>query len=213
MWKEIGAIEFLKLSIQVMWLSGIWICGRYLSVVQVWSGHFNTPRAFTSKSWAALDFEQVPGITDLGLVPRRVKKVAVLGGGLMGSGIATALVLSNYPVILKEVNNQFLQAGIGRVRGGAWDQLLILSSCNLALLWFYLMKFYGCDKLFFFHAANLQSRVKKGRMTQEKFEKTMSLLKGALDYESFKDVDMVIEVYLFIWFNSLLVPLNFISWN
>jgi hypothetical protein len=41
----------------------------------------------------------------------------------------------------------------------------------------------------------------------------MSLLKGALDYESFKDVDMVIEVYLFIWFNSLLVPLNFISWN
>jgi enoyl-CoA hydratase/3-hydroxyacyl-CoA dehydrogenase len=48
-----------------------------------------------------------------------VKKVAVLGGGLMGSGIATALVLSNYLVILKEVNNQFLQAGIGRVRGGA----------------------------------------------------------------------------------------------
>ena len=42
----------------------------------------------------------------------------MLGGGLMGSGIATALVLSNYPVILKEVNNQFLQAGIGRVKGG-----------------------------------------------------------------------------------------------
>lgn len=43
-------------------------------------------------------------------------------------------------------------------------------------------------------SANLQSRVKKGKMTQEKFEKTMSLLKGVLDYESFKDVDMVIEV-------------------
>ncbi|KAL9400822.1 hypothetical protein Peur_004671 [Populus x canadensis] len=103
---------------------------------------------------------KVPGITDLGLVPRRVKKVAVLGGGLMGSGIATALILSNYPVILKEVNDQFLQAGIGRVR------------------------------------ANLQSRVKKGKMTQEKFEKTMSLLKGSLDYESFKDVDMVIEAVI-----------------
>lgn len=46
----------------------------------------------------------------------------------------------------------------------------------------------------FLYAANLQSRVKKGKMTQEKFEKTMSLLKGTLDYESFKDVDMVIEV-------------------
>jgi len=40
--------------------------------------------------------------------------------------------------------------------------------------------------------------VKKGNMTQEKFEKTMSLLKGVLDYESFKDVDMVIEVVI-IW--------------
>lgn len=34
----------------------------------------------------------------------------------MGSGIATALILSNYPVILKEVNDKFLQAGIGRVK-------------------------------------------------------------------------------------------------
>ena len=37
----------------------------------------------------------------------------------MGSGIATALILGNYPVILKEVNEKFLQAGIGRVRGKA----------------------------------------------------------------------------------------------
>ena len=34
----------------------------------------------------------------------------------MGSGIVTALILSNYPVILKKVNEKFLQAGIGRVR-------------------------------------------------------------------------------------------------
>ncbi|KAK3417963.1 hypothetical protein EUGRSUZ_H03943 [Eucalyptus grandis] len=98
----------------------------------------------------------VPGITDRGLMPRQVRKVAVVGGGLMGSGIATALVLSNCSVILK-ANDKSLQAGMGRVK------------------------------------ANLQSRVKKGNMTQEKFEKTMSLLKGVLDYESFKDVDMVIE--------------------
>ncbi|CAK7333384.1 unnamed protein product [Dovyalis caffra] len=81
-------------------------------------------RSDTCKSLIHIFYAQrgttkVPGITDLGWVPRRVKKVAVIGGGLMGSGIATALVLSNYPVILKEVNDQFLLAGIGRVRGGA----------------------------------------------------------------------------------------------
>lgn len=31
-------------------------------------------------------------------------------------------------------------------------------------------------------------------MTEEKFEKTISLLEGALDYDSFRDVDIVIEV-------------------
>lgn len=46
-----------------------------------------------------------------------MKKVAILGGGLMGSGIATALVLSNYSVILKEVNQKFLDAGINRIKG------------------------------------------------------------------------------------------------
>ncbi|CAN6468185.1 unnamed protein product [Victoria cruziana] len=103
---------------------------------------------------------KVPGVTDRGLVPRKIKKVGILGGGLMGSGIATALILCNYPVILKEVNAQFLQAGIDRVR------------------------------------ANLQSRVKKGKMSQEKFEKTFSLLKGVLDFESFQDVDLVIEAVI-----------------
>ena len=68
---------------------------------------------FPNTSW----LEQVPGVTDRGLVPRPVKKVAILGGGLMGSGIATALILSNYSVILKEVNEKFLDAGINRIKG------------------------------------------------------------------------------------------------
>eukprot|EP01018_Ginkgo_biloba_P027852 Gb_29566 [translate_table: standard] len=103
---------------------------------------------------------KVPGVTDLGLKPRKIRKVAVLGGGLMGSGIATALVLSGYPVILKELNEKFLQAGIGRIK------------------------------------ANLQSRVKKGKMSQEKFEQTISLVQGVLDFQHFRDVDMVIEAVI-----------------
>ncbi len=38
-------------------------------------------------------------------------QVAVLGGGLMGSGIATACVLAGIDVVLKEVNQQFLDVG------------------------------------------------------------------------------------------------------
>jgi len=49
-----------------------------------------------------------------------MKSVAVIGGGLMGSGIATALVLSNVPVVLKEVNDEFLQAGLKRIEGIAY---------------------------------------------------------------------------------------------
>jgi hypothetical protein len=56
---------------------------------------------------------QVHGVTDAGLSPRKISKVAVLGGGLMGSGIATALVLSGVDVLLKEVNQQFLDVSVG----------------------------------------------------------------------------------------------------
>lgn len=59
---------------------------------------------------------QVPGVTDRGLKPRAMKHIAVLGGGLMGSGIATACLLSGCTVLLKEVNDQFLQAGLGRIK-------------------------------------------------------------------------------------------------
>jgi enoyl-CoA hydratase/3-hydroxyacyl-CoA dehydrogenase len=54
-------------------------------------------------------------VSDAGLTPRKVGRVAVLGGGLMGSGIATALVLAGVDVVLKEVNQQFLE-----VRGWLW---------------------------------------------------------------------------------------------
>ncbi|PQQ00219.1 glyoxysomal fatty acid beta-oxidation multifunctional protein MFP-a [Prunus yedoensis var. nudiflora] len=87
--------------------------------------HSDTSKSLIHIFFAQRGTSKVPGVTDRGLVPRRVTK-----------------------------------AGIGRVR------------------------------------ANLQSRVKKGKMTQEKFEKTVSLLKGVLDYESFKDVDIVIEAVI-----------------
>ncbi|WOL08343.1 peroxisomal fatty acid beta-oxidation multifunctional protein [Canna indica] len=103
---------------------------------------------------------KVPTVTDVGLKPRKIKRVAVIGGGLMGSGIATALILSNTPVILKEIDSKFLQKGLKMIQ------------------------------------ANLEGLVKKGSLTQDKMNKTLSLVKGALDYSEFKDVDMVIEAVI-----------------
>nr|XP_016440409.1 PREDICTED: glyoxysomal fatty acid beta-oxidation multifunctional protein MFP-a-like [Nicotiana tabacum] len=118
----------------------------------------DTCKALVHIFFARRGTTKVPGVTDLGLVPRHVKKVAIVGGGLMGSGIATAFLLSNYAVILKEVNDKFLEAGIDRVKGKK-------QICNATL---------------------------KGKLSEEKFEKALSLLKGTLDYESFKDVDMAV---------------------
>lgn len=53
--------------------------------------------------------KRVKGVTDTGRKPRAIKRVAVLGGGLMGSGIATSLALAGYDVLLKEINEKFLQ--------------------------------------------------------------------------------------------------------
>ncbi|GMH23810.1 hypothetical protein Nepgr_025653 [Nepenthes gracilis] len=76
----------------------------------------------TSKALVHVFFSQritskVPGVTDVGLKSRHVKKVAVIGGGLMGSGIATALILGNFHVILKEINAEYLLKGMKTIEG------------------------------------------------------------------------------------------------
>jgi enoyl-CoA hydratase/3-hydroxyacyl-CoA dehydrogenase len=40
-----------------------------------------------------------------------MKKIAVLGGGLMGSGIATACILAGHLVVIKEINEKFMNVG------------------------------------------------------------------------------------------------------
>lgn len=69
----------------------------------------DTHRALVHIFFAQRSTKKIRGVTDAGLKPRRIGKVAVLGGGLMGSGIATACVLAGVDVILKEVNEKFLE--------------------------------------------------------------------------------------------------------
>ena len=51
-----------------------------------------------------------------------IKKVGVIGGGLMGSGIAQTAAQAGYEVVLAEVNQELLDRGMGRVNG-AWRML------------------------------------------------------------------------------------------
>ena len=44
-----------------------------------------------------------------------IKTVAVIGGGTMGAGICIAFLSKGYPVILKEINAQQLEAGVSRI--------------------------------------------------------------------------------------------------
>ena len=43
-------------------------------------------------------------------------------------------------------------------------------------------------------AENLYTHFKYGKTTQQGLEKALTLLKGVLDYDSFEDIDLVIEV-------------------
>ncbi|KAK4707091.1 hypothetical protein R3W88_033340 [Solanum pinnatisectum] len=45
-------------------------------------------------------------------IPLKIEKVAVIGSGLMGSSIATTLIISSIQVILKEINFDYLQKSL-----------------------------------------------------------------------------------------------------
>ncbi|XP_059275235.1 peroxisomal fatty acid beta-oxidation multifunctional protein AIM1-like isoform X4 [Lycium ferocissimum] len=114
-------------------------------------------RALLHVYFAERATSNVPGITDCNLKHRKIEKVAVIGGGLMGSGIATTLILNSIQVILKEINYDYLQKSLKSIE------------------------------------VNVHSVVQRGELLEEKMKKVFSLLKGVVDYEEFRNVDMVIE--------------------
>ncbi|XP_071735664.1 glyoxysomal fatty acid beta-oxidation multifunctional protein MFP-a-like isoform X2 [Rutidosis leptorrhynchoides] len=76
----------------------------------------NTRKSLVNTFFAQRDTTKVLKVTDECLQPRRINKLAILGRGLMGSGIATTVILNRYEVLLKEVNQNFLHSGLGRVK-------------------------------------------------------------------------------------------------
>lgn len=126
-------------------------------------------------------FHQVPGVTDKGLKARPIKTVAVIGGGLMGSGIVTSLVTAGIRVVLKEVNQEYLQQGLERVKGEVRLHCVFLGP---------FFRVCGFPQI----PANFASRIRKGTLSEERVQKMIGLITPTISYDEFKTVDLVIEV-------------------
>ncbi|CAJ1382172.1 unnamed protein product [Effrenium voratum] len=98
--------------------------------------------------------QKVPGVDEK---PAPLKKIGILGAGLMGGGIAMCFVQKGIPVVLKDAQQDWLDSGMKKIES----------------LW--------------------AGQLKKGRLSKDKYQQYMGLLKPTLDYADFKDVDMVIE--------------------
>lgn len=86
-----------------------------------------------------------------------VFKAAVVGAGTMGGEIAHVIANADIPVVLKDVEEKFVQQGLDKARS----------------LW--------------------QARVDAGKLEAGELERKLGLISGATGYESFGDVDFVIE--------------------
>ncbi|CDF38616.1 Fatty acid beta-oxydation multifunctional protein [Chondrus crispus] len=67
---------------------------------------------FGSRQTSKVKLQNDPCANEKGRVP---KKVSIIGGGLMGAGIATAILSANIPVVIKELNEKFAASARKRV--------------------------------------------------------------------------------------------------
>ncbi|MBT4871012.1 MAG: 3-hydroxyacyl-CoA dehydrogenase [Marinovum sp.] len=88
---------------------------------------------------------------------REIAKIGIIGGGTMGSGIATACLLAGLSVKLLETAQENLDRGRTTI------------------------------------TKNLEGAVKRGKLSQDKFDMVLSNLDGSLEISNFSDVDLVIE--------------------
>jgi 3-hydroxyacyl-CoA dehydrogenase len=86
-----------------------------------------------------------------------VFKAAVVGAGTMGGEIAYSIANADIPVVLKDVDQKFVDTGLEKARS----------------LW--------------------QARVDAGKLDAAELDRRLGLITGTTGYESFGDVDFVIE--------------------
>jgi 3-hydroxyacyl-CoA dehydrogenase len=86
-----------------------------------------------------------------------VNRVAVVGSGTMGGGIAMVFANAGIPVLLKDVDETALELGLGKIR------------------------------------KNYATSVQRRRFTQAFVDERLRLITPVLSYDSFSEVDMVVE--------------------
>jgi len=94
-----------------------------------------------------------------------VSKAAVLGGGTMGGEIAQVIAAADIPVVVKDIEQRFVDAALEKSREVTKSQL---------------------DKL-------VSKEKIDQKAADARLDEVMGLITGATDYEGFGDVDFVIE--------------------
>ena len=89
-----------------------------------------------------------------------IKRIGVLGAGIMGNGIAQVAAQSGYEVVMRDIEQRFIDGGMESIK------------------------------------KNLSKGVKKGRITEEQMETTLSRIKPTLDMGDLSGSDLVIEAVI-----------------
>jgi enoyl-CoA hydratase/3-hydroxyacyl-CoA dehydrogenase len=74
----------------------------------------DTSRALIHYFFSQRSVSKIPNLGNVSV--KKINSICVIGGGLMGSGIATCCLLGDYKVVLKEVNEKFLNSGLERIK-------------------------------------------------------------------------------------------------
>src|SRR5512132_2709132 len=94
-----------------------------------------------------------------------VSKAAVVGGGTMGGEIAQAIAAADIPVVVKDVDQQFVDAAIDKAKGVTQGQLGSL----------------------------VKKEKLTQEQADARLEEVMGRIAGTTTYEEFGDVDFVVE--------------------
>jgi 3-hydroxybutyryl-CoA dehydrogenase len=86
-----------------------------------------------------------------------IKKIGVVGAGVMGSGIAQVCAQAGFEVIVRDLTDELVQKGLKNIENF------------------------------------LNEGIKRGKVTEEQKQQTLSRIKGTTKLEDLKDVDFVIE--------------------
>ncbi len=119
-----------------------------------------------------------------------IQKVGIVGLGTMGSGIATVMVLSGYPVVVKEINEDFLKKGMQRIESMI-DEFIEFQVKKADREIADIERRYGITL-----TDEQKEQIRKARAPRVKPEDKARLLDKihpTTSFEDFKDCDLVIE--------------------